>query len=47
MKSNIPALSKKTMTKLLDSDFRKKIIMSYDRKDRYGIFPYAKYLCDA
>lgn len=47
MKSNIPVLNKKSMTKLLDKDFRKKILLSYGRDDKYGIFPYAKYVCDA
>lgn len=47
MKSNVPALSKKAMTKLLDREFRKKIILSYCSKDPYHVFPYAKYLCDA
>lgn len=46
MKNSIPALSKKSMTKLLDSGFRKKILLSYSKKDPYGVFPYAKYLCD-
>lgn len=47
MKSSIPTLSKKSMTKLLNREFRKKILLSYGTNDKYGIFPYAKYLCDA
>lgn len=46
MKSNVPVLNKKSMTKLLNRDFRKKILLSYSNKDPYGIFPYAKYICD-
>jgi len=44
--NKLPALSKKVLTKLLNADFRKKILDTYT-KDNYKLFPYAKYIVDS
>lgn len=46
MKNNINTLNKKTITKLLNPAFRKKILDSY-KKDTYLINDYARYVCDS
>ena len=44
--NKLPTLSKKTLTKLLNADFRKSILNTYT-KDTHKLFPYAKYLVDS
>ena len=44
--NKLPTLSKKTLTKLLNADFRKSILNTYSN-DTYKLFPYAKYLVDS
>lgn len=44
--NKLPTLTKKTLTKLLNADFRKSILNTYT-KDTYKLFPYAKYVVDS
>lgn len=46
MRSNVPKLSQKTMTKLLGSSYRKNLLQLIDKKNAAEIRDYAKYVTD-